>query len=145
MKWSKIRSVVSDSLRPHDYILHGILQARIQEWVAYPFSRGSSQPRDQTQVSRIAGRFFYQLSHSHIISFLMFLCFILYVCVYIYTKFSSLCHFLSLSLSFMSEFSKSLFVYVHILKQWIIKCTEARAANFYFYTKHWFKSMHYFL
>ena len=31
---------------------------RILEWVAYPFSRGSSQPRDQTQVSQIAGRFF---------------------------------------------------------------------------------------
>ena len=28
------------------------------EWVAFPFSKGSSQPRDQTQVSRIAGRFF---------------------------------------------------------------------------------------
>ena len=38
--------------------VHGILQARIMEWVAVPFSRGSSQPRDQTQVSRIAGRFF---------------------------------------------------------------------------------------
>ena len=32
-----------------------ILQARILEWVAFPFSRGSSQPRDQTQVSHIAG------------------------------------------------------------------------------------------
>ena len=37
---------------------HGILQARIQEWVAFPFSRESSQPRDQTQVFCIAGRFF---------------------------------------------------------------------------------------
>ena len=36
----------------------GILQARILEWVAMPSSRGSSQPRDQTQVSRIASRFF---------------------------------------------------------------------------------------
>ena len=35
-----------------------ILQARILEWVAFPFSRGSSQPRDRTQVSWIAGRFF---------------------------------------------------------------------------------------
>ena len=41
-----------------DYTVHGILQARILEWVAFPFSRGSSQPRDQTQVSCIAGRFF---------------------------------------------------------------------------------------
>ena len=48
---SKSRSVVSNSLRPH-----GILQARILEWVAFPFSRGSCQPRDQTQVSHIVGR-----------------------------------------------------------------------------------------
>ena len=38
-----------------DYIVHGILWARILEWVAFPFSRAFSQPRDQTQVSRIAG------------------------------------------------------------------------------------------
>ena len=38
--------------------VHGILQARILEWVAIPFSRVSSQPRDQTQVSHITGRFF---------------------------------------------------------------------------------------
>ena len=37
---------------------HGIFQARILEWVAISFSRGSFQPRDQTQVSRIAGRHF---------------------------------------------------------------------------------------
>ena len=37
--------------------VHGILQARILEWVAIPFSRGSSQPRDQTQASCIAGRY----------------------------------------------------------------------------------------
>ena len=36
----------------------GILQARILEWVALPSYKGSSQPRDQTQVSFIAGRFF---------------------------------------------------------------------------------------
>ena len=38
--------------------VYGIPQARILEWVAIPFSRGSSQPRDQTQVSCISGRFF---------------------------------------------------------------------------------------
>ena len=43
---------------PTGYTVHGILQASILEWVAFPFSRGSSQPRDQTQVSHIAGRFF---------------------------------------------------------------------------------------
>ena len=41
-----------------DYMVHGILKARILEWVAFPFSRGSSQARDLTQVSCIAGRFF---------------------------------------------------------------------------------------
>ena len=41
-----------------DYTVHGILQARILEWVAFHFFRGSSQPRDQTRVSSIAGRFF---------------------------------------------------------------------------------------
>ena len=38
--------------------IHGILQARILEWVTISFSRGSSQPRDQTRVSRIGGRRF---------------------------------------------------------------------------------------
>ena len=46
-----------------DYTVHGILQARILEWVAFPFSRGISQPRAGTQVSRTAGGFFYQLRH----------------------------------------------------------------------------------
>jgi len=43
---------------PMNYTVHGILQARILEWVAFPFSRGSSKPRDRTHVSCIAGRFF---------------------------------------------------------------------------------------
>ena len=40
---------------PMDYTVHGILQARILEWVAFPLSRESSQPRDRAQVSCIAG------------------------------------------------------------------------------------------
>ena len=40
------------------WTVHGILQARILEWVAFPFSREFSQPRDWTQVSHIAGKFF---------------------------------------------------------------------------------------
>ena len=43
---------------PVDYRVQGILQARILEWVAVLFSRGPSQPGDQTQVSHIAGEFF---------------------------------------------------------------------------------------
>ena len=44
---------------PPDSSVHGILQARILEWVAIPFSRGSSQPKDRTQVSCISGRYFH--------------------------------------------------------------------------------------
>ena len=56
-------SAVSDSATPltaagHAPLAMGILQARTLEWVAMPSSRGSSSPRDQTQVSCIAGRFF---------------------------------------------------------------------------------------
>ena len=54
---SEGHSVVS-LCEPTDYMVHGILQARILKWVAVPFSRGSSQPKDQTQVSHIAGGFF---------------------------------------------------------------------------------------
>ena len=56
-------SVISYSLwahgcNPPGSSVHGILQARIWGWVAIPFSRVSSQPRDQTQTSCIGGRFF---------------------------------------------------------------------------------------
>ena len=44
--------------KPMDNKANGILQDRILEWVAFPFSRRSSQPRDRTQVSYTAGRFF---------------------------------------------------------------------------------------
>ena len=55
---------MSDSLWPHelysptDSSVHGILQARILEWVAIPFSGESFQSKDQTGVSYITGRFF---------------------------------------------------------------------------------------
>ena len=59
-KWSevKIAQLCLTLCDPLDYIVLGILQARILEWVAFPFFRWSSQPRDRTQVSHIAGRFF---------------------------------------------------------------------------------------
>ena len=49
---------MSDSLWPHGLLVYQILQARILEWVVFPLSRGSSQSRDQTQVSRITSGFF---------------------------------------------------------------------------------------
>ena len=65
LKWSEVKAIQSCltlchpmDYRVHGIIVHGILLARILEWVAFPFSRGSSQPRDRTQVSHIAGRFF---------------------------------------------------------------------------------------
>ena len=57
-EWVKGVQLCPTVCDPMDYTVDGILQARILEWVAFPFSRGSSQPRDWTQVSHIAGRFF---------------------------------------------------------------------------------------
>ena len=59
-KWSEVKvaqlcPTLCDSM---DYTVHGILQVRILEWVAIPFSRGSCQPRDWTWVSCTAGKFF---------------------------------------------------------------------------------------
>jgi len=51
----KVAQVCPTLCDPMDYTAHGILQARLLKHVAVPFSRGSSQPRDQTQVSHIAG------------------------------------------------------------------------------------------
>ena len=56
-KW-KVAQSCPTLCDPMDYTVHGILQARILEWVAISFSKGSSQPRDWTQVSHIAGGFF---------------------------------------------------------------------------------------
>ena len=54
----KCKSLSHVQLSATPWIVHGILQARILEWVAFPFSRVPSQPRDQTQVSCITGGFF---------------------------------------------------------------------------------------
>ena len=54
----KVAQLCLTLCNPMDYSALGILHARRLEWVAFPFSRGSSQTRDQTQVSRIAGGFF---------------------------------------------------------------------------------------
>ena len=57
----KVSQLCLTLCNPMDYTRHGvlgILQARILEWVAFSFSRGSSQPRDWTQVSHVAGGFF---------------------------------------------------------------------------------------
>ena len=82
------RSVVSNSLQPH-----GLQPTRLPcpwdspgqklEWVAMPFSRGSSQPRDWTQVSCIAGGFFTSWATREVQkNVYMYVC--MYVCIYIY-------------------------------------------------------------
>ena len=57
---SESDSVCPTLCDPMDYTVHGILQARILEQVAFPFSRGSSQPRDQNPVSPITWMAIYQ-------------------------------------------------------------------------------------
>ena len=61
MKWSEVAQSCPTLCNPMDYSLpcssvYGIFQARVLEWVAIFFSRGSPQPRDQTLVSHTAGR-----------------------------------------------------------------------------------------
>ena len=56
--WVKVAQLCLTLFDPKDCTVHRILQARILEWVAFLFFRGSSQPRNQTGVSCIAGRFF---------------------------------------------------------------------------------------
>ena len=63
LKWSEVAQLCPTLCDPMDCSLpgsssHGIFQARVLEWVANSFSRGSSQPRDRTLVSRIVGRHF---------------------------------------------------------------------------------------
>ena len=56
--WSRPTLCDPGGCSPPGSSVHGILQARILGWVAISFSRGSSQPRDQTQISCIVGTFF---------------------------------------------------------------------------------------
>ena len=54
----KVSQLCPTCCNPMDYTVQEILQARILEWIPFPFYKGSSQHRDQPQVSCIAGRFF---------------------------------------------------------------------------------------
>ena len=54
----KVTQLCPPLCNPMDYTVHGILQARILEWVSFPFSRGFSQTRGQTQDFRLADGFF---------------------------------------------------------------------------------------
>ena len=82
---------MSDSVgpcSPPGSSVHGIVQARILEWAAMPFSRGSSGPRDLTQVSRIAGRFFTAwatgiFNLDRIIYIYICMCVCIYICMYV--------------------------------------------------------------
>ena len=58
VQWVKVTKSCPALCNPVNYIVYGIVQARILEWVAIPFCRGSSQLRDRTQVSCLAGGFF---------------------------------------------------------------------------------------
>ena len=57
-EWVKVAQSCPTLCNPMGYTIHGILQARILVWVDFPFSRGSSQPRNWTQVSHVAGWLF---------------------------------------------------------------------------------------
>jgi len=76
---------------PVDYTVHGILQARILEWVAYPFSSGSSWPRNQTRVSHTAGKFFISWATREALSYLSIY---LIICLSIHLIFYHLSNYL---------------------------------------------------
>ena len=70
--------ILSDPMdcSPSGSSVHGVLLARILEWVATPFSRGSSRPRDRTRVSCIVGGFFYHLRHQRSPEPLLLFCYL---------------------------------------------------------------------
>ena len=83
--------------------VHGILQARMLEWVAISFSRGSSQPRDRTQVSRIAGRHFnFWATRDFII-----MCKFLYVSAHVYISLKKYAPFIWLLMGSISRKGKN--------------------------------------
>ena len=81
----------------------GILQAGILEWVAFPFSRGSSQPRTQTQVSCIAGGFFTSWTTKEALIYHYFFPNITYLCVCTKPRLCSFYPFSYLLFSLLSQ------------------------------------------
>ena len=117
LKWSQV--LVSQSCltlcdprhySPQGSSVHGILQARILEWAAISFSRGSFQSRDQTRVSHTAGRFFtvWATREVNLFHCLSFIYLSTYLCI---RSFPSTCfHFLE----FMEDQTKDHLVVVCI-------------------------------
>ena len=121
-KWKRLKLKVTQSgptlCYPMDYTVHWILRARILEWVAFPFSRGSSQPRDRTQVSHIASGFFTSwatresvmkfLKHRNAYIFLKWQLYynrflkLLLLCVVLASKILVLCHSPNISINILS-------------------------------------------
>ena len=107
LHWWFSRYVISDSCDPMDCSLlgssvRGIFQARVLEWIAISFSRGSSRPRNRTRVSRIAGRRFTiwatREAHTHVYMYINILYVHIYTHTYAYTI--SWIHALRTDLSF---------------------------------------------
>ena len=90
--------------------VHGILQARILKWVSMPSSRGSSQSRDQTQVSRIAGGFFTVRAtrKAYLFSLLFFF-------------------FLSLVISIFFFFLWWILSYIEMKQPWVYMCSPSQS------------------
>ena len=92
--------------------VHGIFQATILEWVAIPFSSGSSQPRDQTWVSHTTGKTLYHLSYQgRQCICISYICILYYICVY-YIKYNMYIHICICVL----------YVYVYYVYVYYIKC-----------------------
>ena len=83
-----------------DYIVHGLLRTRTLEWVSFPFSRGSSQPRDRTQVSPIAGRFFTRWATREVYQeFIFFQCLETFILLFFWTEVQNQFHWDKMKMS----------------------------------------------
>ena len=104
---------------PMDYRVHGNLQARILEWVAFSFPRRSSQTRDWTQVSCIAGRFLSHILNKHIFLLLVTKMFLVLV-LCIFRDWTSLIAQSMGSLGVGHDWatSLSLFTFMHWRRKW---------------------------
>ena len=114
MKWSEVAQSCPTLCNPVDCSpssssVHGILQARILEWVAISFSRGPSWPRDQTQVSRITGRHFNLWENTLLLCF-----FIILNLIKFYLQFFFLSRIHKIILNFRSH-RICIFYYIYIL------------------------------
>ena len=132
-----------------DFIVHGILQVRILDWVAFPFSRGSSQPRDRTpalQADSLPAE-----SHGKPI-FCIYICIYMYVYMYVYIRihnsinmqscFLSLIVHLNDVMHYVSFFKLAFFQYC-VLETSLFYMLESLLSLYKLHGRHWMNRIYF--